>query len=92
MAEATQFSFDLREATIALIKQQGLHEGFWMIAFEFNFTAGMLGSAGPADVKPAALMQIAKLQLIQAPDANKDIPFVVDAAKVNPAAKEKAPA
>jgi hypothetical protein len=84
MAEATQFTFDLREATIALVKHQGLHEGLWMIGFEFIFVAGLLGSTAP-EVKPSALTQIGKIQLVQPQEGNKELPFVVDASKVNPA-------
>jgi hypothetical protein len=43
MAEPTQFSFDLKELTTALIKQQGLHEGTWLAGFDFAFGAGMIG-------------------------------------------------
>lgn len=86
MAEPTQFTFDLREATEALIKQQGLHTGLWMLAIEFAFTAGVLGHTGNVvDAKPSGIVQIAKLQLVQAGETNKELPFVVDAAKVNPA-------
>jgi hypothetical protein len=37
------YNFELREATIALLKQQGIHEGRWLLSFEFQFGAGMMG-------------------------------------------------
>jgi hypothetical protein len=93
MAETSQINFDLREVATALIRKEGIHEGRWMLGLEFTFGAGNLG-AGPTDTKPGAFVQINKLVLTrQAPDA-PDLPFIVDAAKVNPAdnlAKASAP-
>jgi hypothetical protein len=82
MAEPTQYTFDLREATEALIKQQGLHDGQWVLAFEINFTAGTFGPA-VAESKPGAMMQIMSLQLIRYTSSVAD-PRAVDAAIVNP--------
>jgi hypothetical protein len=84
MAEATQFSFDFREVATAMIKQQGLHEGLWMVAFEVNFVAGVLGTTPPTSM-PSVLVQMTKLQLIrqdQVPPPNPHL--TVDAAEVNP--------
>ena len=43
MAEVDTYGFDLREVTTALIKQQGIHEGLWMLAFEFSLGLASLG-------------------------------------------------
>jgi hypothetical protein len=82
MAEPTQYSFDMKEATIALIKQQGIHEGLWTIGFEITFAAGMFG-ATPKESKPGAMLQINTVQLVRHTSALED-PKVVDAAIVNP--------
>ena len=66
MADPTQFSFDLREVTEALIKQQGLTSGIWTLSVEFNFTA-LTSGPSPQDVKPSILVQVNRLQLIEAP-------------------------
>jgi hypothetical protein len=86
MAEATQFSFDLREVATALIKQQGLHEGLWTLGFEFTFLAGIMGPT-PSNSTPSVLVQMSKLQLIrqdQLPPPNPHL--TVDAAEANPKA------
>jgi hypothetical protein len=84
MAEPIQYSFDLREATVALIKQQGLHEGLWVLGFEMNLAAGLFGPT-PAESKPGAMMLINTLQLMRHTSGLED-PKVVDAAIVNPPA------
>jgi hypothetical protein len=63
MAETTQYTFDLKEATVALIKEQGIHEGLWILGFEIALGAGQFGPT-PAEAKPGAFMQINKLQLL----------------------------
>jgi hypothetical protein len=88
MAEPTQFSFDLKEAATALIKQQGLHEGHWMLALEFSLGAGIIG-ATPENVTPGAIVQVQKLQLIRQNALPPPHPHLtVDAAQVNPAPKQ----
>jgi hypothetical protein len=83
MAEATQFSFDLSEVATTLIKQQNLHEGRWLLAFEFQLLAGMMGTS-PSDAKPGAMIQISRVQLVRKDNEPPDAPGLVDAAAVNP--------
>lgn len=85
MAEAIQYSFELKEVATALIKQQGLHEGTWMVALEFGLAAGFIG-ATPADARPAALVQVIRVQLVkQTAEPSPHPHLIVDAAAVNPA-------
>jgi hypothetical protein len=89
MAEVTQFTFDLKEVATALIKQQGVHEGTWLAAFEFGFGAGIIG-ATPDDARPAALVQLLKVQLVKQTQLPPPHPHLtVDAAEVNPAPRTK---
>jgi hypothetical protein len=82
-----QFEFSLSELTTILIKDRELHDGVWMPAFEFTFGA-MHAGPSPAEVRPAALVQISKINLVRVPDGMPpDFPLAVDAAKVNPAPK-----
>ena len=83
MAEPTQFTFKLREVAMALVTQQGLTEGKWMLGFEFDFAAGNV-STGPegSDVRPTSLTSIKSLTLVRQPDDAPDVPIIVDAAKV----------
>jgi hypothetical protein len=83
MVETTQFAFDLQEAATALIKQQGIHEGLWMIGFEIGMAAGIMGP-NQTDAKPGAMLQINKVQLVRATVGSDAFPFIVDAAVVNP--------
>jgi hypothetical protein len=84
MAEPTQYSFDLKEVTIALIKQQGLHEGTWMVALEFNLGAGMVATS-PGAVKPGAVIQVNRIQLVRQDNPDSAPDLTVDAREVNPA-------
>lgn len=84
MAEPTQFAFNLSELATLLIRNQGIHEGRWMVAFEFGFAAANAGSS-PSEIKPAAIVQITKAMLTRAPDAiPNESGLVVDASLVNP--------
>jgi hypothetical protein len=84
MAEPTQFSFDLKELVTALIKQQGIHEGAWLAAFDFGFGAGMIGPT-PDEARPAALVQLLKVNLVRQTQIPPPHPHLtVDAAEVNP--------
>jgi hypothetical protein len=89
MAQPTQYTFDLKEATAALIKQQGLHEGLWMLSFEMVLGTGQFGPT-PAEAKPGAFMQINKLQLLRQSPGTPDVEKAVDAAIVNPSPVSKA--
>lgn len=84
MAETTQFSFDLSEVAAALIKQQGLHEGRWLLAVDFQVAAGMMGSDEGEGPKPGMMARITKVHLVRKDDEPPGTPGLVDAAEVNP--------
>ena len=88
MAEASQFSFSMKDLTIALIKQQNLHDGNWIVGFEFSLAAGNMGLS-PTDVKPTAIVGISNVTLQRVregdPSLPFQLPFQVNAAEVNPA-------
>lgn len=83
VAEATQYRFDLKEVITALIKQQGLKTGKWVLAVEFGLGAGVTGPS-PAESVPSAIIQIKSLQLQAAtPEAIETLPhLVVDASAI----------
>jgi hypothetical protein len=83
MATPSQYVFDLKEAATALIKEQGIHEGVWVLGFEFTLGAGLFGTT-PADMRPGAFAHIVKLQLTRHAEGGPEVPFAVDAAIVNP--------
>jgi hypothetical protein len=84
MAEASQFTFSLKEVTKALIKEQRLHEGKWVIALEFGLGAGLFGPE-PNELRPSALVAVQKVLLARHPEKAPLHGLVVDAAEVNPA-------
>ncbi len=85
MAEPTQFEFSLKDITVNLIKQAGIHEGLWMAGFEFGFGAMHIGPS-PTDARPAAFVQVNKIILSKVPEGTPEgSPLIVDAAAVNPA-------
>jgi hypothetical protein len=88
MAEPTQFTFSMVEATEALIKKQGIHEGKWMLAVEFVVNVALLGT-GPNDARPGAMVLANSLQLVKAPETGAPANLIVDAAEVNPAKATK---
>jgi hypothetical protein len=83
MATQAQYNFDLAAITKALIKEQEIHEGKWILAFEFTFGAGLFGTA-PTEVTPTAFIQVRRAILSQPGEPPPPQNLVVDAAEVNP--------
>jgi hypothetical protein len=83
MAEVTQYMFDLKEVTEALVKKQGIHEGIWGIAIEFGLGALNM-NIGP-DQKTTVPTAIAGVQKIGIRRYDEDSNVTVNAADVNPA-------
>lgn len=79
MAEATQFTFELREITEALIRKQGLKEGKWAVSFEMNLGVGVFGGPTPNEALPGALIQVARAQLIRPRPNDPHLAWTVDA-------------
>lgn len=80
MAEPTLITYSFKELATLLVKEQGLHEGYWGIYAKFGITAA---NAGPtdADLRPTALVPILELGLQRYEELNN---LSVDAAEVNP--------
>jgi hypothetical protein len=90
MAEPTQFTFSWVEATEALIKKQGLHEGKWMLVIEYAINVGLMGTT-PPEVRQGVMMLANGLQLQKAVEPGAPPNMVVDAAIVNPIEEAKPP-
>jgi hypothetical protein len=88
MAETKQYTFDLRDAAIALIKSHKIHSGVWQIGFEFTLGAGNIGPSVEA-TRPSAFVQITKLLLTRHEENAPVFGYVVDAAEVNPAEPQR---
>lgn len=83
MPEPTLITYTFKELATLLVKDRGIHEGYWGIYAKFGITAA---NAGPsdADLRPTALVPILELGLQKAEGLNN---LTVDAAEVNPAPK-----
>lgn len=80
-----EYKFSHQEVVEALIKQQGLHEGIWMLSVQFGI--GGLNIHNPetkTDLSPAAVVPIVAIGLAKKDALN---PLALDAAVVNPAPK-----
>jgi hypothetical protein len=80
MAEPTQYAFRHKEVVEALIKQQGLHEGIWLLTVKFGLAATNAGESEET-LNPTALVPVLEIGLKA---AEKEASLAVDAAKVNP--------
>ncbi|MDD5321498.1 MAG: hypothetical protein PHD43_12950 [Methylococcales bacterium] len=82
MAETTQMLFSHKEVVTALLKDQNIHEGIWMLSIQFGMGAANVNqSEGSTDIKPAAIITVLKIGLQRTEDLND---LSVDAALVNP--------
>jgi hypothetical protein len=82
MAETAQIVFSHKEVVEALIKQQGIHEGRWMIMMQFGIQGMNVGQGAPQNLVPAALVPIVAIGLQKTDQVTN---LSVDAAEVNPA-------
>jgi hypothetical protein len=88
MADPSQFTFSMAEATVALLKKQGIHDGKWVLSIEFGLNIGMMG-ASPTDVKPGVMILANNIVLQRAIDGSP-ANLIIDAAVVNPSIDKKA--
>lgn len=83
MAETSQYKFNFQEVAAALLKEQNVHDGLWVLGFGFNFTVGLMGPS-PETAGPATLIQVQDVILSRHPMDQPRNPMVVDAAELNP--------
>jgi|SRR5215813_12753598 len=81
MAEPSQYVFGYKELAGILVKQQGLHEGFWSIYVRFGINAANVSLNNAAHV-PTAIVPVLEVGIQR--DLERG-PLSVDAAEVNPA-------
>ena len=83
--QVEQYKFSHKEVVEALIKQQGLHHGIWMLSLQFGIGgANIQNPEDPLDINPAAIIPIVAIGLQKKPELN---PLAVDASVVNPKPK-----
>lgn len=82
MPEATEIMFKHKEVVGALLKQHGIHEGFWMLSINFGIGAGNVGQTeDQSDLNPAAIIPILNIGIKRVDQLNN---LSADAAEVNP--------
>jgi hypothetical protein len=83
MSEVSQLFFQHKELVELLIKKANIHEGRWMLAVNFGFSAGNFGSTAE-QVVPGAIVAVLGVGLLRAAQDTPDA-LQVDASVVNPA-------
>ena len=87
MGEANQITFSYKEVVAALLKQEGIHEGFWGIYVKFGISGANIGGSDDT-LTPAAIVPVLALGLQRFDKINN---LSVDAAVVNPATSTTSP-
>lgn len=71
-----------KELAVLLMKNQGIHEGHWILSAMLSFGAINIGQAEDAsDALPAGFVALNGVRLERVPEP---LPFSVNAAEVNP--------
>lgn len=83
MPETKNYLWDYKELATMLVKDAGVHEGFWGIYLEFTLQgANVPTMADPNTLLPAAVVFVQRVGLQRFDKPNN---LTVDAANVNPA-------
>ena len=87
MAETTRRIYSNKELVVMMLKDQGIHEGNWVLAANLSFTAMNFGqSPDGSDASPAGVVAVTGVLLERVP---APLPFSVNAAEANPKPKPK---
>lgn len=82
MAEVKQIAYSNKDLLILLLKDQGVHEGHWVLGAQLTFTAMNIGhSPDGSDVSPAGVVGVTGVVIERVPEP---LPFSVNADEVNP--------
>ena len=87
MVEATQIVYKYKELAALLVKDQGIHNGYWVIYAKFGIQALNLGQT-ENDLLPAAIVPLVEIGIQK---VDKETSLSVDAAKVNPLKASRVP-
>jgi hypothetical protein len=83
--QVEEFKFSHKEVVEALIKQQGIHHGIWMLSLQFGIGgANIQNPDNPLEINPAAIIPVVSIGLQKKTELN---PLAVDASVVNPPLK-----
>ena len=86
MVEIGTAQYSPIELVKVLLREQGIHEGHWVLGVQFGFTAMNVGTVESGeDVCPGGVVAVQKIALQRIPVKQ---PFSVDAELANPAPKK----
>ncbi|MBB5348066.1 hypothetical protein JWG42_15590 [Desulfoprunum benzoelyticum] len=82
MADITRIEYTKKDLLTLMLKDQGIHEGHWVLGVKFIFTAMNIGqSPDGSDASPASVAAVDTIHLERVPEP---LPFSVDAGEINP--------
>lgn len=82
---ASSYSFNHQEIVTLMLKEAGIHEGFWQLSVNFRLGAGAFGPT-PEQVAPTGFVSIEGMGLQRLDPIPAEIPpLAYDAAALNPA-------
>lgn len=82
MSEISQVDYTNRELLAMMLKDQGIHEGNWVLAAQLTFSAMNIGQLPDgSDASPAGVVAVTGVRIERIP---APLPFSVNAAEVNP--------
>ncbi len=87
MVDANQIVYTHKELATLLVKDRGLHSGYWGLYLKFGIGAMNIGHS-PADFLPTAIVPVLEIGLQK---FDKESNISVNAAEVNPAKGNKSP-
>jgi hypothetical protein len=89
MVETKRIIYSNKELVVMMLKEQGIHEGNWVLAANLSFTAMNVGQlADGSDASPAGVVAVTGVCIDRVPES---LPFSVNAAEANPKPKKAAP-
>ena len=85
MAEATKYSFKMKDIVAALLKAQNIHEGRWTLQLEFSHAAFFTGPS-PEKARQAVGISVNGAQLSKVDDGDTTLPpgVIYSAEQLNP--------
>lgn len=83
MADPVQYSFTYADVARMMFQSERIHEGKWLIGFEFNVTVAPVG-LNPTEAYPGAIITANKLILSAVGDNPTPPNLTFDAAELNP--------
>ena len=80
MPEATQVQYKHLELVTLMLKDQGIHEGIWMLSVSFGFSVANVG-VSEAEMNPAAIVPLGSIGIQRMPEMGPLCSQAVQAAR-----------